>query len=79
MNTLTRFKKVTDLVAGDRVLMEGGDVRVVAKVGKGFANYRTADGKIEPSVMIDWKDGEWSQMARSDFATLVSAKGKVKS
>lgn len=73
-----KTKKVVDLVRGDRVLMEDGAVRVVATCGKGFANYRKPDGTSEPSVLIDWQDGSFSQMARSAVATL-APKGKVKS
>lgn len=64
-------KKVTDLVAGDRVLMDDGQTRVVKAVGKGFVKYRDeATGKLKPSIMIDWKDGSFSQMPNDDIATL---------
>lgn len=72
-------KKVTDLVPGDRVLMEDGAVRVVFHVGKGFARYRDPNtGKSVPSILIDWKDGDWSQMGRDDIATLAPVPGKAK-
>lgn len=67
----TDTKKVTDLVAGDRVLMEDGVTRVVKTVSKGFVKYRDeATGKMKPSTMIDWKDGSFSQMPSDDIATL---------
>lgn len=64
-------KPVTDLEPGDRVLMEDGVTRVVKSVGKGFVKYRDeATGKLKPSIMIDWKDGSFSQMPSDDIATL---------
>jgi hypothetical protein len=70
-------KLVGDLEPGDRVLMEDGAVRIVAKVGKGFAKYRRHDGTTEPSVLIDWKDGDWSQCPHSEIATLAPAKTRT--
>lgn len=66
----TDTKKAAELVPGDRVLMEDGKVRIVAKLGKGFVKYRRPDGKSEGSVLIDWKDGDWTQCAPGDDVTL---------
>lgn len=71
-------KKVADLMPGEKVLMEDGAVRIVAKVGKGFATYRHAHtGKVEPALLIDWRDGDWSQVPRSTVVTLAPKKGKA--
>ena len=67
-------KLVGDLLPGDRVKMEDGAIRVVAKVGKGFVKYSKGDGTTEGGVLIDWKDGDWSQCPVSEIATLVPRK-----
>lgn len=67
-------KLVGDLLPGDRVKMEDGAIRVVVKVHKGFVKYRKPDGTTEGGILIDWKDGDWSQCPVSEIATLVPRK-----
>lgn len=67
-------KKVGDLQPGERVRMADGVIRIVHQVTKGFAKYRKPDGTTEGSILIDWKDGDWSQCPVSEIATLVPRK-----
>jgi hypothetical protein len=77
-NTMTPTTKLAkNLVPGDRVKMGGDEVRTVATVGKGFARMASSTGKPDTTLIIDWKEGEWTQVARNQVCYLAPAK-KVK-
>lgn len=64
-------KLAHELAVGDRVRMEDNKVRVVARVGPGFLRYAKGAGVTTVgSIFIDWRDGDWSQVARDDVCEM---------
>lgn len=67
---MSTTKPAKDLVAGDRVMMADDSVKTVRDINPGFIRVSRADGGSEGSILINWKDGLWSQVGRSELCEM---------
>jgi hypothetical protein len=64
-------KPVTELQPGDKVLMEDGvSHRTVKLVSPGFVTFKAAEGRTGRSLLIDFKDGDFTHVRRDMIVTL---------
>ena len=63
---MTGWKAASALTEGDKVKTDDGGRLRVDRVSRGFARVRHEDGREEGTVFIEWGDGTWSQVGKSE-------------